>query len=111
MESEKEKLNPTDDVRTLRKKIKRIEESRSSIKDKSREKGKIIKMYQDRENELKENRDKWKIKCREQEKECAELDKKYKHVAELFEMKEEQLKDILREFEELKKKYPPKRRS
>ena len=30
---------------------------------------------------------------------------KYREVAALFDMKEEQLKDILKEFEELKKKY------
>lgn len=106
MEPKNEKNNPKDESRALRKKVKRVEESRSSIKAKSRVKGKIIKGHQDRQNELKKNRDDWKAKCREQEKECAELDKKHKHVAKLFEMKEEQLKEILKEFEELKKKYP-----
>jgi hypothetical protein len=38
-----------------------------------------------------------------------ELDEKYKHIAALFEMKEEQLREILKEFEELKKKYPQKK--
>lgn len=108
MKPKKEKLNPKDEARVLRKKVKRVEESRSSIKAKNREKGKVIKMHQDRQSELKKNRDDWKSRCKEQEKECTELDKKYKHVAALFEMKEEQLKEILSEFEELKKKYPPK---
>lgn len=73
-------------------------------------KGKIIKAHQERQNELKKSRDDWKAKYRKQEEECSEVNKKYKYVSELFEMKEEQLKEILEEFEELKKKYPPKPR-
>src|ERR1700733_4255801 len=103
MES-KNKNKSKDESRALRKKVKRVEESRSSIKAKSREKGKTIKKYQDRQTELKKNRDDWKTKCKEQEKDYIELDEKYKRVASLFDMKEEQLKEILKEFEELKKK-------
>jgi len=50
MEPKKEKINSKDETRALRKKIKRVEESRSSIKTKSQEKGKVIKMYQDRQS-------------------------------------------------------------
>jgi hypothetical protein len=64
---EKDEIPKNNDARTLRKKVKRIEESRSSIKAKSREKGKIIKAHQDRESELKKNRDDWKTKCKEKE--------------------------------------------
>lgn len=108
MEPKIEKSKPKDEARALRKQVKRIKQSRSSIKTKNREKGKIIKAHQDRQCELQKNRDDWKAKCKEREEECADLDKKYKQVAALFEMKEEQLKDILREFEELKKKYSQK---
>lgn len=90
----------------LNKKVKRLEKSRCLVKQKNREKRKIIKSYQDRQVELKQNRDKWKEKCKEQEKEREELDKKYKHIANLFQIKEEQLMEVLKEFEELKKKYP-----
>lgn len=107
----KEKTNKPsikEEARTLRKKNKRVEESRSLIKAKSREKGKIIKAHQDRQTELEQNRDEWKAKCKEQERQRIETDKKYQHVAALFDMKEDQLKEILKEFEDLKKKYPPK---
>jgi chromosome segregation ATPase len=110
MEPKKEKLNPKDETRALRKQIKRVEESRSSIKTKSREKGKVIKAHQDRKTELEKNRDDWKAKCKEQEKERMEADDKYKHVAALLDIKEEQLREILKEFEELKKKYPQQNR-
>lgn len=106
MKEKTDKPKISNEARTLRKKVKRIEESRSSIKAKSHEKGQIIKAHQDREVELKKNRDDWKAKCKDREKECAEMDEKYKHIAALFEMKEEQLKEILKEFEELKKKAP-----
>jgi chromosome segregation ATPase len=106
MEQKNDNSNAKDEARNLRKKVSRLEDSRSSIKDKNREKGKTIKGYQDRQYELEENRDKWKTKCKEQEKECDELSQKYKYIASLFEMKEEELRKILNEFEELKKKYP-----
>jgi|GEM_PF-5710480 len=99
-----------DETRELRKKVKELEESRKSIKVKSREKAKLIKAFQDRQEELIENRDKWKSKAKTQEIELDELSKKYKHIADLFEMKEEELKEILVDFEEAKKKYPSKPR-
>ena len=105
MEPKKEISKAKEEARKLRKQVNRLEESRSSIKDKSREKGKIIKVHQDRQKELEENRDNWKSKCKEKEKEVEELNQKYKYIASLFEIKEEQLKKILNEFEELKKKY------
>ena len=110
MREKADKPNIKEEARTLRKKNKRVEESRSLIKAKSREKGKIIKAHQDRQFELEQNRDEWKAKCKEQERACIEADKKYKHVAALFDMKEEQLREILKEFEDLKKKYPPKKK-
>lgn len=106
MKEKIDKPNIKEETRVLRKKTKRIEESRASIKAKSREKGKIIKAHQDRQTELEKNRDDWKAKCKEQKKERMNAENKYKQVAALFDMKEEQLKDILKEFEELKKKYP-----
>lgn len=108
MKDKIDKTNLKEEARSLRKKTKRIEESRSLIKSKNREKGKIIKAYQDRQTELEHNRDHWKVKCKQEEIERMELDEKYKHIAALFEMKEEQLREILKEFEELKKKYPQK---
>jgi hypothetical protein len=109
MKEKTDKSRIKDEARALRKKNKRVEESRSLIKAKSREKGKTIKAYQDRQTELEQNRDEWNAKSKEQERERIEADK-YKHVAALFDIKEEQLKEILKEFEDLKKKYPPKNR-
>ena len=105
MEPKKNISNAKEEARNLRKRVNRIEESRSSIKDKNREKGKTIKAYQDRQNELEQNRNSWKTKCKDKEKECDELAQKYRYIASLFEMKEEQLREILEEFEDLKKKH------
>jgi len=102
-----DKPNIKEEGRILRKKVKRIEESRSLIKTKSREKGKTIKSHQDRQKELEQNRDDWKAKCKAREKERNDTDDKYKRVAALLEMKEEELRTIMEEFDELKKKYPP----
>ena len=105
----KENANKSDikqEARELRKKVKRIEESRSSIKSKNREKGKTIKAQQDRQKELEQNRDDWKVKYKEQEKMLIDTDDRYKRVAALLEMKESELRTIMEEFEELKKKYP-----
>jgi len=96
-----------EEARTLRKKVKRVEESRSAIKTKSREKGKTIKAHQDRQKELEQNRDDWKAKCKAQEKEYIDTDDKFKRVSALLEMKEEELRTIIEKFEELKKKHPP----
>jgi chromosome segregation ATPase len=107
MKEKADKPNIKAEARALRKKNKRIEESRAAIKAKSREKGKAIKAYQDRQTELEQNRDDWKLKCKEQEKACNDANNKYKQVADMLEMKEEELRKIMKEFEELKKKYPP----
>lgn len=106
MKEKTTKSNIKEETRILRKKTQRLEQSRALIKDKSREKAKIIKLHQDRETELKKNRDDWKAKCKVQEKECVNINEKYKEVAALLEMKEVTLREILSEFEELKKKYP-----
>ncbi len=106
MKENADKPNIKQEARELRKKVKRVEDSRSSIKAKNLEKGKTIKAQQDRKKELEQNRDDWKAKCREQEKERIDTDEKYKRVATLLEMKEEELRKIMEEFEELKKKYP-----
>jgi chromosome segregation ATPase len=92
----------------LRKKVKRVEESRSSIKDKNREKSTAIKKSRDRQRELEESRDQWKTKYKQSEKESAELTEKYAYLASLLNVKEEQLRQILDDVEELKKKYPKK---
>jgi chromosome segregation ATPase len=105
MKPKKDISSTKEEARNLRKKVNRLEESRSSIKDKNREKGKTIKAYQDRQRELEENRDNWKTMCKNKEKECDELTQKYRYIASLFEMKEEQLRKILEEFEDLKKKH------
>src|ERR1700681_402310 len=110
MKENASKSNIKEEARELRKKVKRVEESRSSIKAKNREKGKTIKAYQDRQKELKQNRDDWKAKCKEQEKERIDTDNECKRVAALLEMKEEELRKIIDEFEELKKKHSPKNR-
>jgi hypothetical protein len=106
MKEKADKPNIKEEVRALRKKVKRVEESRSSIKTKSREKGKAIKAHQDRQNELEQNRDDWKAKCKAQEKVRIDADDKYKKVAALLEIKEEELRTIMEEFEALKKKAP-----
>jgi chromosome segregation ATPase len=108
MEQKNEKSAVKEEARTLRKKIKRVEESRSSIKAKNREKGTSIKKSKDRQRELEDSRKQWKEKCIESEKESAELSEKYAYLASLFDMKEEQLRQLLKDFEELKKKYPQK---
>lgn len=105
----KEKIdlsNLKEEVRIQRKKIKRVEESRASIKAKNSEKGKIIKAHQDRQAELEQNRDDWKTKCKEQEKERIQADNKYKELAALFDMREEEFQEIIKELADLKKKYP-----
>jgi chromosome segregation ATPase len=107
MKEDSDKPKIKEEARALRKKVKRVEDSRSSIKIKSREKGKTIKAHQDRQKELEQNRDDWKAKCKTQEKERIDIDDKYKKVAALLEMKEEELRTIMEEFDELKKKYPP----
>lgn len=109
MKEKTDKSNIKEEARLFRKKAKRIEESRSLLKTKNREKGRVIKAYQDRQTELEQNRDDWKAKCKKEEMERIELDKKYKEIAALFEMKEEKLREILKEFEDLKKKYPPEK--
>lgn len=108
MKKETKKSDSKAEARTLRKKIKRVEESRSSIKDKNREKAAVIKASNDRKRELEESRDQWKAKCKQKEKEALELEEKYAYLANLFDMKEEQLRQILDDIEELKKKYPEK---
>ena len=108
MKEKSDNLNVKAEARTLRKKTKRLEDSRASIKIKSREKGKVIKAHQDRQTELEKNRDDWKTRCKEQEKARIEAEDKYKHVATLLDIKEEQLKEILKDFEESKKKHPLK---
>lgn len=100
------KPNIKHEARELRKKVKRIEDSRSSIKAKSREKGKTIKAQEDRQKELEQNRDDWKAKYRAQEKALIDTDDKYKKVATLLEIKEEELRKTMVEFEEFKKKSP-----
>lgn len=99
-----DKQEPNEKPHILRKKIKRVEESRSVVQAKNREKAKAIKAYQDRETELKENRDNWKVKCKEKEKENEELNEKLKHLADTLEITVEQLQQIRDEFNEVKKK-------
>jgi chromosome segregation ATPase len=106
MEQKKDKSNAKEEARSLRKKLNRVEESRAIVKAKSREKGKTIKSYQDRQSELEQNRDEWKSKYKETEKDRNEINCKYKYIADLFEIKEAELRKILKEFEDLKKKYP-----
>jgi chromosome segregation ATPase len=108
MKNAKKKLDATKEVRSLRKKVKRIEESRSSAKDKNREKSTVIKKCKDRQKELEESRDLWKTKYQQSEKESAELAEKYSYLASLFNTKEEQVKQLLDDIDELKKKYPKK---
>jgi chromosome segregation ATPase len=106
MEQKNEKLDVKEEARILRKKIKRVEESRSAIKNKNREKGTVIRKSQDRQKELEDSRNQWKAKYKEKEKESTEISEKYAYIASLFEIKEEQLRQVLKDFEELKKKYP-----
>ena len=108
MKEKGDKSTIKENARALRKKAKRLEDSRASIKAKHREKGKIIKAHQDRQAEIEKSRDDWKMKCKEQEKERIDADDKYKQVANLLNMKEEELREILKELEELKKKHPLK---
>ena len=92
-----------EEARTLRKKTKRVEKSRASIKAKNSEKGKVIKAHQDRQTELEKNRDDWKAKCKEQEKDRLHADDKYKQLAALFNVQEEELREMLKELVDLKK--------
>lgn len=108
MEKKIKKNDTKEEARTLRKKIKRVEESRSLIKAKNRKKGTVIKNFKDRQTELEKSRDQWKAKYVQSEKEAAELAENYKYLAGLLDIKEEQLKTVLGDVEELKKKYPKK---
>jgi len=99
-----DKINAKEKTHILRKKIKRIEESRSTSQAKNREKAKTIKAHQDRETELKNNRDNWKDKCKEKEKENKSLKEKLKLIANTLEITEEQLQQVRDEFNEVKKK-------
>ena len=82
---QKEKSVIKEEARSLRKKVNRVEQSRSLIKAKNREKGTIIKKLEDRQRELEESRDHWKIKFKQKEEESSELQKKYAYIASLFE--------------------------
>lgn len=107
MSQDNEKFHSKKEARLLRKKLNRTETSRSLIKAKSREKSKIIKTHQDREQELKESRDMWKNKYKEQEKENDKLHDDLKFLADQLQMTEEDLQKIRDEFNELKKKSHP----
>jgi chromosome segregation ATPase len=101
-----EKRNLKQELRSTRKKNKRLEDSRSSIKTKYAEKGIVIKKLKDRQRELEESRDHWKSKHKQIEDENTELAEKYAYLAKVLNIKEEQLREVLGNIEELKKKYP-----
>jgi SMC interacting uncharacterized protein involved in chromosome segregation len=103
MEQPKDTPASKEEARLLRKKITRIEDSRDALKSKNREKAKAIKVQQGREVELKENRDHWKAKCKEQENKNEELSKALKKLASQLEITEEELQHVLDECNELKK--------
>ena len=84
--------------------MKRSEESRDGLKTKGNEKSKIIKNYQDRESELIENRDKWKSKYQDKNKEYLELNKKHEKLANILGLKKEELREINAQLNTLKKK-------
>jgi SMC interacting uncharacterized protein involved in chromosome segregation len=104
MKQHKDTSSIKEEARNLRKKVSRIESSRDSVKTKSREKAKVIKYQQDRDRELKENRDHWKSKCKEQENKNEELSKALKKLASKLEMSEEELQSVLDDCNALKKK-------
>jgi uncharacterized coiled-coil DUF342 family protein len=105
MKQDKENTQPKEPPYVLRKKMKRIEQSRDSVKSKSREQAKSLKAQQKRERELIDNRDGWKAKCKEQECKNDDLNHTLKKVAEQLQVTEEQLQQVLDEFNELKKKH------
>src|SRR5208282_3572284 len=105
MKQNKETTQPKEQPFVLRKRIKRIEQSRDSVKSKSREQAKSLKAQQKRERELIDNRDDWKVKCKEQECKNEGLNNTLKQVAEQLQVTEEQLQQVLDEFNELKKKH------
>lgn len=107
MHQANEKSHVKKEACSLRKKLKRTENSRNLNKAKSRDKSKIIKAAQDREQELKESRDMWKTKHKEQEKESDKLRRDLKLLANQLQMSEEDLQKIRDEFNELKKKSHP----
>jgi len=98
-----ETSNTKAETRSLRKRFKRVEQSRDSMKDKNREKGTTIKKLKDRHKELEESRDQWKAKYKQSEQENSDLAEKNVQLASLFNLKEEQLENLLDDFEELKK--------
>ena len=95
--------NANEEIRLLRKKFKRIEDSRSAIKTKSREKGKTIKAFQDRQTELQESRNQWKAMCKGKEKEIEELKSEHQKAAKILKMELEKLQQIIQEVEMVKK--------
>jgi SMC interacting uncharacterized protein involved in chromosome segregation len=104
MTQQKDTSSIKEESRKLRKEVTRIKSSRDSVKAKSREKAKVIKAKQDRERELKENRDHWKVKCKEQENKNEELSRALKQLSSKLEMTEEELQRVLDSCNELKKK-------
>ncbi len=105
MKQSKETTQPKEQPYLLRQRIKRIEQSRDSVKSKSRELAKSLKAKQKREVELIDNRDSWKTKCKKQMSENEDLKSAHRKVAEQLQITEEQLQQILDEFNELKKKH------
>ena len=106
MNQKKKQPNAKTEARALRKKLKRIVESRDGNKKKSREKGKIIKKQQDRGRKFQRSRDAWKDKCKEEKKKNKDLTEKLKATTSQLEMNNEELQEVHREFEEFKKKIP-----
>jgi hypothetical protein len=84
-----ETSNTKAETRSLRKRFKRVEQSRDSMKDKNREKGTTIKKLKDRHKELEESRDQWKAKYKQSEQENSDLAEKNVQLASLFNENEE----------------------
>lgn len=93
------------EMRSLRKKLNRIEESRSLLKEKYSKKGKIIKTYQDRLDELENSRNNWKIKNQSIKIKLVEMEGLLKQQALQSKILNEQLKKVTVEYDNLKKKY------
>lgn len=103
MDQNKDSSHVKEEARLLRKKFTRMQNSRDALKSKNQDKAKIIKAQQDREQELKENRDHWKSKCKEQELKNEELRKVLKQLSRKLAISDEELLQVLHECTELKK--------
>lgn len=92
------------ELRALRKKLKRVVDSRTAIKAKAYKKSVAIKAYQDREVELKCGRDSWKHKFQKMKVTLASSEDQCKKQLLKIKLIEDELNVLIEQRENVKKK-------